>query len=132
MPHELLVSLRQKNRIRNAFPNNMSTFIKPSKAELFRIIQWAEILAGSFMKVRFPLPENILTLLATMAPASVIDAAIQRKMRWWEVAKAGKKITWVIFNDDKDDIIRIIKLLQTSAVSMGRVSEKKKHVIKGQ
>ena len=80
--------------------------------------------AGPLWKVRILLPENILAPLATMAPA-VIDGVIQRKMRGWEVARAGKGITWVIFNDDMDGIIRIIKSLETSALSMDRVSEKK-------
>ena len=37
--------------------------------------------AGPLRKVRILLPENILAPLATMAPASVIDGVIQRKMR---------------------------------------------------
>ena len=36
LPHELLVSLRQ--RIRNAFPNKIPAYIKLSKAELLKII----------------------------------------------------------------------------------------------
>ena len=80
--------------------------------------------AGPLMKLCILLPENILAPLATMAPASVIDGVVQRK-RGWEVARAGKGITWVIFNDDMDGIIRIIKSLETSALSMDRVSEKK-------
>ena len=86
--------------------------------------------AGPLMKVCILLPENILVPLATMAPASVIDGVIQRKMRGWEVARAGKGITWISFNDDMDDIIRIIKSLETSTLSMDRVSEKNE--IKGQ
>ena len=86
--------------------------------------------AGPLMKVCILLPENILAPLATMAPASVIDGVIQRKMRGWEVARAGKGITWIIFNDDMDDIIRIIKSLETSTLSMDRVGEKNE--IKGQ
>ena len=74
--------------------------------------------------------KNILAPLATMAPASVIDGVVQRKMRGWEVARAGKGITWISFNDDMDDIIRIIKSLETSTLSMDRVSEKNE--IKGQ
>ena len=42
MPHELLVTLRQKSRIRNAFSINMSMYIKLSKGELFKIIQSGE------------------------------------------------------------------------------------------
>ena len=38
LPHELLLTTRQK-RLRNAFNNNMSTDIKLSKAQIFKIIQ---------------------------------------------------------------------------------------------
>ena len=70
--------------------------------------------------------------LATIAPASAIDDPIQRKMRGWEVAKAEKGITWVIFNDYMNDIIRVIKSLETSAVSMDRVGEVIKNEMKRQ
>ena len=38
LPHELLLTTRQKPKIRNAFENNMSTDIKLSKAQIFKII----------------------------------------------------------------------------------------------
>ena len=37
LPHELLLTTRQKTKLRNAFNNNMSTDIKLSKAEIFKI-----------------------------------------------------------------------------------------------
>ena len=39
LPHELLLATRQKTKLRNAFNNNMSTDIKLSKAQIFKIIQ---------------------------------------------------------------------------------------------
>ena len=38
-PHELLLTTRQKTKLRNAFNNNMSTDLKLSKAQIFKIIQ---------------------------------------------------------------------------------------------
>ena len=38
LPHELLVTTRQKTKIRNAFNNNTSTNIKLSKAQMNKII----------------------------------------------------------------------------------------------
>ena len=38
LPHELLLTTRQKTRIRNAFNNNMSTDLKLSKAQIDKII----------------------------------------------------------------------------------------------
>ena len=39
LPHELLLTIRQKTKLRNAFDNNMSTDLKLSKAEISQIIQ---------------------------------------------------------------------------------------------
>ena len=40
LPHELLLTTRQKPKLRNAFNNNMSTDLTFSKARIFRIIQF--------------------------------------------------------------------------------------------
>ena len=39
LPHELLLTTRQKTKLRNAFNNNMSVDIKFSKAQISKIIQ---------------------------------------------------------------------------------------------
>ena len=38
LPHELLLTTSQKTKLRNTFNNNMSTDIKLSKAQIFKII----------------------------------------------------------------------------------------------
>ena len=61
LPHELLLTTRQKTKIRNAFNNNMSTDLKLSKAQINKIIQSRGFLgsllsklAGLLMKVAIP------------------------------------------------------------------------------
>ena len=39
LPHELLMTARQKAKLRNAFNNNMSTDLKLSRAQISKIIQ---------------------------------------------------------------------------------------------
>ena len=39
LPHELLLTARQKTKLRNAFNNNISADIKLSKAQISKIIQ---------------------------------------------------------------------------------------------
>ena len=39
LPHELLLTTRQKSKVINAFNNNMSTNLKLSKAQINKIIQ---------------------------------------------------------------------------------------------
>ena len=36
LPHELLLTTRQKTKLRNAFNNNMSTDLKFSRAQIFK------------------------------------------------------------------------------------------------
>ena len=64
-----------------------------------------------------------------MAPVPAVDGAMSQESGW-DVARAGKGITLVAFNDDMDEIIRIIKLPENSAVLMNRVSETVKQNIK--
>ena len=39
LPHELLLTRRQRTKLRNAFNNNMSTDLKLGKAQISKIIQ---------------------------------------------------------------------------------------------
>ena len=81
LPHELLLTTRQKTKLRNSFNNSMSVDIKLSKAQIFKITQFGGFLgsllsklAGPLMKVAVPLGKNILGLLGITANASAIDA----------------------------------------------------------
>ena len=63
LPHELLLTTRQKTKLRNAFNNNnMLTGLKLSKAQISKIIQSGGFLgsllsklAGPLIKVAIPL-----------------------------------------------------------------------------
>ena len=86
LPHELLLTTRQKTKLRNAFNNNMSTDLKLSIAQISEIIQSGGFLgsllsklAGSLMKVAVPLAKNILAPSGITAAASAIDAGIKKK-----------------------------------------------------
>ena len=87
LPHELLLTTRQKIKLRNAFNNNMSTDLKLSKAQISKIIQSGGFLgsllsklAGPLMKVAILLAKNVLAPLEITAAASAIDAGIQKKI----------------------------------------------------
>ena len=86
LPHELLLTTRQKTKLRNAFNNNMSTDLKLSRAQISKIIQSGGFLgsllsklAGPLMKVAISLAKNILAPLGITAAAWAIDAGIQKK-----------------------------------------------------
>ena len=66
-----------------SFNNNMSTYIKVSKAQTSKIIQSRGFLEsllsrllGPIMKVALPLAKNLLALLAITAATSATDAGI--------------------------------------------------------
>ena len=57
LPHELLLTTRQKTKIRNAFNNNMSTDLKLSKSQINKIIQSGGSLSrllGPLLKTGLP------------------------------------------------------------------------------
>ena len=88
LPHELLLTTRQKTKLRNAFNNNMSTDLKLSKSQISKIIQSGEFLgsllsklAGPLMKVAIPLAKNVLAPLGITAATSTINAGIQKQKR---------------------------------------------------
>ena len=76
LPHELLLTTRQKTKLTNAFNNNMSANLRLSKAQISTIIQSGEFLgsllsklAGPLMKTAIPLAKNVLTPLGITATA---------------------------------------------------------------
>ena len=86
LPHELLLTTRQKTKLRNAFNNNMPTDLKLSKAQISKTIQSGEFLgsslsklAGPLMKVAIPSAKNVLAPPGMTAAASAIDAGIKKK-----------------------------------------------------
>ena len=89
LPHELLLTTRQKTKLRNAFNNNMSTGLKLSKAQISKTIQSGGFLesllsklAEPLMKAAIPLAKNVLAPLRITATASAIDSGILKKNTW--------------------------------------------------
>ena len=90
LPHELLLTTRQKTKLRNDFNNNMSTDLKLSKAQISKIIQSGGFLgsllskiAGPLMKIAVPLAKTVLAPLGIKAGASAIDVRIKKKNTWF-------------------------------------------------
>ena len=133
LPHELLLTTRQKTKLRNAFNNNMSTDIKLSKAQVSKIIQSGGFLgsllsklAGPLMKVTVPLAKNISAPLGITAAASVIDAEIQKKIH------SSGTIVLIISNKEMSGIMKIVQALEDSNVLLKGVTKTIKNKIKEQ
>ena len=66
LPHELLLTARQKTKLRNAYNNNISTGIKLSKVQISKIVHsggflgsYLSKIADPLMKVGIPLARNV-------------------------------------------------------------------------
>ena len=88
LPHESLLTARQKTKLRHAFNNNMQTDLKLSNGQIFKTIQYEGFLgsllgklAGPLMKVADPLAKNVSAPLQITAAASAIDVRIQKKIQ---------------------------------------------------
>ena len=114
LPHELLLTTRQKSKLRNAFNNNMSTDIKHSKAQISKLIQSGGFLvsllnklAGPLMKAAIPLAKNILAPLGITGAASATGAGIEKK-----IFQNSGRTALIISNEEMNDIIKIVQALE--------------------
>ena len=91
LPQELLLTTRQKTKVRHAFNNNTSTDLKLSKAQISKIIQSGGFLGrllGPLLKTGLPLIKNVIKPLAKSvliplgltAAASAADVGIHKKI----------------------------------------------------
>ena len=109
LSHKLLLTTRQKMKLRNTFNNNMSTDLTLSKAQISKIIQSGGLLgsllsklAGPLMKVTVSLAKSILAPLGITAATSAIDAGIQKKVR------GSGTTTLIISNKEMNDTMKIV------------------------
>ena len=127
IPHELLLTTRQKTKLRNAFNNNMSTDLKLSKAQISKIIQSGGFLGrllGPLLKTGLPLIKNVIKPLAKSvliplgltAAASAADAGIHKNV-------LGPGRTLIISNEEMNNIIKIVQTLEDSNILLKGVTK---------
>ena len=124
LPYEILLTTRQKIKLRNLFNNNMSTDLTLSKAQLSKIIQpggclgsLLSKLAGQIMKLAIPLAKNVLAPLGITTAASAIDAGIQKKIN-----NSGT-ITLITLNKQINGMMKIVQALEESNVLLKGVTK---------
>ena len=124
LPHELLLTARQKTKLINAFNNNMSTDLTLSKIQISKIIQSGGFLgsllsklADPLIKVAIPFAKNSLAPLRITGAASAIDAGIQKKMH------CSGTTTLIISNKEMNDIMKIVQALEDSNVLLKGVNK---------
>ena len=121
LPHGLLLTTRQKSKLRNAFNNNMSTDLKLSKTQISKIDQSGGFLGrllGTLLKTGLPsikivikpLAKSVLIPLGLTAAASAADAGIYKRIL------GSGNTTLIISNEEMNDIIKIVQALQDSNI----------------
>ena len=133
LPLELLITTRQKTKLRNGFENNMSTDVKLSKTRIAKIIQSGGLLgsllnkkAGPLMKVAVPLAKNILASLGITAVASATGAGILKKIH------GSGTSTLIISNKEMNDILIIVQALEDSNILLKGITKTIENEIKEQ
>ena len=130
-PHELLLTARQKTKLKNAFNNNMPTDLTLFKDQVSKIIQPGGFLGsllskleGPLMKVAIPLAKNVLAPLGITAAASAIDGGIQKKIHG--------STNLIISNEEMNDIMKIVQALEDSNILLKGVTKTIKNETKEQ
>ena len=133
LPHELLLTTRQKTKLKNALNNNKLTDIKLSNSQISKITQSRGFLgsllrklAGPLMKVAVPFAKNILSPLGITAAASAIDAGIQRKINGSETTAL------IIAKKEMNDVMKIVQVLEDSNTLLKGVTKTIKNETKEQ
>ena len=137
LSHELLLTTRQKTKVRNDFNNSTSTDIKFSKAQINKIIQSGGFLSGllgPLLKTGLPLIKNLIKQLAKSvliplgltAAASATDPGIYKKIL------GSGSTTLIISNEEMNDILKIVQALEDSNILLKGVTETVKNETKEQ
>ena len=136
-PHKLFLSNTQVSRLRKAFANNSSANVKLSKTQLHKIGQSGGFLGrllGPLLKTGLPLIGNVLKPLAKSilislgltTAASTTDGAIHKKMF------GSGFTTLIVSNNEIEDIMKLVKSLEDSALLIKCVSKTVKNEAKEQ
>ena len=151
IPHELLLTTRQKTKLRNAFNSNMSTNLKLSTARISKIIQSGGFLGrllGPLLKNGFsliknvikPLDKSVLIPLGLTAAVSAADAGIHKKILGSRHNRSSSSAwhnhpsctTLIISNNEMEDISKIVKFLEDSGLLLKWVTETVQNEVKEQ
>ena len=117
-PHKLLLSNRQTLSLRKAFNNHTSADIKFSKAQLTKMQK------GGFLNFLMTLLKSGLPLLKSVVkPLGMLGLT---------AAAFGNNITFIISNDDMQDLLKIVKSLEDSGILLDGITETVKNKVKEQ
>ena len=133
MSHDLFLTTRQKAKIRNGFPNNISTDTRLSKTQISKIILSGGSFGSWLGNLGKKAPTNIAIPLARDSLPGLVSHLIsnalnkfERKVSGKGAVRAEKGFVLFILNEDMNDIVEIIKWLDSHVLIDG-VTETIKH-----
>ena len=136
MSHDLFLTTRQKAKIRNGFPNNISTDTRLSKTQISKIILSGGSFGSWLGNLGKKAPTNIAIPLARDSLPGLVSHLIsnalnkfERKVSGKGAVRAEKGFVLFILNEDMNDTVEIIKWLDSHVLIDG-VTETIKHEIK--
>ena len=136
-PNKLLLTNKQVSNLRKAFANHSSADIRLSKTQLSKMIQSGGFLGrllGPLLKTGLPLiklvikplAKSVLIPLGLTAGASAADAEIHKKIL------GSGNTTLIIWNNEIEDIIKIIKFFEDSGLLIEGVTKTVQNEVKEQ
>ena len=128
LPHEMLLTISQKTKLRNAFNKNMSTDLKLSKAQISKTGRFLgsllSKLAGPLMKVAVPLAKYILAPLGITVAALAIYMQESKKKNGSgrPLSSTSRTKNSIISNEEMNDI-KIVQALKDSNILLKGVTK---------
>ena len=130
-PHKLLLTNRQVANIRKTFANHTAGDLKLSKVQLTKMQK------GGFSRFLAPLLKSGLPLLISVikplgmlgltVAASAADAAINKK-----ILGSINHTILIISNNDMQNLLKMVKSLEDSGISLDGITETVKNGVKEQ
>ena len=131
--HKIILTSTNVPRFGKVFANNSSAYIKLSKPKFHEKRQSGGFLGrllGPLLKtglllmknVLKPLSKSVLTPLKLIAAVSATDAAIHKKI-FGSGMHPSEQTTLIISNEEMNDIMKIVKSLEESGLSIKGISK---------
>ena len=110
LPHELLLTARQKTSQINAFNNNMSTDLKLTKAQISKILQAGGFLGSLISKLADPLMK-VAVPFAKIIQGHQEQQLLQQLMQEFKNIYGSGTTNLIISKKEMNDIIKIVEAL---------------------
>ena len=118
LPHELLLTTRQKRKLRNAFENNMTADIKLSKTWVSKIIQSGGFLYSLLSKIARPFGKTYFSSIRNKIRKRCRNSKSNPKK-----IHSSRTTALIIANEEINDIIKILQAPDNSDILLQEITK---------